>query len=110
MSEPVDSKTGQPIGSTVDARPAQRLGPVTLEGRYGRVEKLEAKHAASLWVAVKGDDRLWTYMAYGPFTDASSFASWVSERAGLTDPYSYVVVAPCLLYTSPSPRDRTRSR
>jgi hypothetical protein len=82
MSEPVDSKTGQPIGATVDARPAQRLGPVTLEGRYGRVEKLEAKHAASLWVAVKGDDRLWTYMAYGPFTDASSFASWVSERAG----------------------------
>jgi len=94
MSEPVDSKTGQPIGATVDARPAQRLGPVTLEGRYGRVEELAAKHAASLWVAVKGDDRLWTYMAYGPFTDASSFASWVSERAGLTDPYSYVVVAP----------------
>ena len=35
--------TGQPVGLPVDATPARRPGPVTLDGRYGRVERL-AQH------------------------------------------------------------------
>ena len=85
--------TGQPIGPPVDARPAPRPGPVTLEGRYGRVERLAPHHAVALWQAVKGDDQTWTYMStYGPFADAAAFAEWVASRVRLDDPYSYALV------------------
>ena len=49
MSEHVHPQTAQPIGAPVDDTPAPRPGPVTLEGRYGRVEKLTRQHASSLW-------------------------------------------------------------
>lgn len=82
MSEDIHPQTGQPVGTPVDDRPAERPGPVTLAGRYGRVEKLEAKHAGSLWAAVKGHDAIWTYMSqYGPFADAAEFPAWVAQRA-----------------------------
>jgi RimJ/RimL family protein N-acetyltransferase len=85
-----------PIGPEVDARAADRPGPVTLAGRYGRVERLDrARHAASLWEALKGHDEAWTYMSgYGPFPDAAAFADWVESRVRLDDPYSYAVVDP----------------
>jgi len=84
---------GQPIGPPVDARPAPRPGPVTLEGRYGRVERLAPHHAAALWQAVKSDDQTWTYMStYGPFADAAAFSEWVAGRVKLDDPYSYALV------------------
>ena len=93
MSEYVHPKTGQPIGAPVDDKPARLPGPVTLVGRYGRVEKLEAEHAASLWSEVQGDDKIWTYMSqYGPFAGADEFSGWVSQRTAIADPYSYAIV------------------
>ena len=90
-SEP-HPQTGRPVGLPVETAPAQRPGPVTLQGRFGRIEKLDASHAASLWRAVKDDTRLWTYLNYGPFSDAAAFAAWVGERVALGDPYSYAVL------------------
>jgi RimJ/RimL family protein N-acetyltransferase len=84
--------TDPPLGAAVDATPAQRPGPVTLEGRYGRVEKLNAHHAADLWRAVAGHDQLWTYMSYGPFVEAAAFEAWLIGRVALDDPYSYAIV------------------
>jgi RimJ/RimL family protein N-acetyltransferase len=82
-----------PLGAPVDSTPADRPGPVTLKGRYGRVEKLDAGHATSLWDAVRGHDAIWTYMSqYGPFAGAEEFASWVRQRTTLADPYSYAIV------------------
>jgi len=64
-----------------------------LNGRFGRLEKLNAaRHAAELWQAVEGHDRIWTYMAYGPFADPEAFALWLQARAGITDPFSYAIV------------------
>jgi RimJ/RimL family protein N-acetyltransferase len=86
-------KTGQPIGAPVGTTPAKLPGPVTLQGRYGRVEKLDAAHASSLWDAVKGHDALWTYMPnYGPFADAAAFSAWATARALADDPYCYAIV------------------
>jgi len=83
------------LGAPVDATPAQRPGPVTLEGRYGRVERLASAHAASLWEAVRGHDAIWTHMSqYGPFADARAFADWIETRIAFDDPYSYAVVDP----------------
>jgi RimJ/RimL family protein N-acetyltransferase len=91
-SEP-EPNTGQPVGLPVDATPADWPGPVTLEGRYGRVEKIAAKHAADLWTACSGHDHIWTYMSrYGPFPDAATFAQWVASRVPLKDPYSYAII------------------
>ncbi|HZP19420.1 MAG TPA: GNAT family protein [Bauldia sp.] len=81
-----------PLGPIIDTTPAERPGPVTLEGRFCRIEKLDpARHGDGLWHSFNGHDRLWTYMAYGPFADGSTFANWLDERAVMLDPYSYVV-------------------
>lgn len=87
---------GLPVGVEVDATPAQRPGPVTLEGRYGRVERLDPhKHGAALWDAVRGHDDIWTYMSsYGPFVSEHDFLAWLASRIPLDDPYSYAVVEP----------------
>lgn len=93
-SEPHPS-TGQPVGLPVDQTPAQPPGPVTLAGRYGRVEKLDMRHAADLWQAYAGHDHIWTYMStYGPFADTAAFSKWLASRVALEDPYSYAIVEP----------------
>lgn len=94
MSAEPHPATGQPVGAPVDSTPAQRPGPVTLQGRYGRVERLTQHHDAALWEAVKGHDALWTYMSYGPFADFAAFSAWLSSRLPLEDPYAYAVVEP----------------
>jgi len=88
-------QTGQPVGAPVDGPAGQRPGPITLIGRFGRVEKLTHAHAPSLWQAVKDNDRLWTYMpSYSASPDAVTFSDWVAARATLDDPYSYAIVEP----------------
>ena len=83
----------QPLGPTVDTRPAHRPRDVRLQGRFGAVEKLAARHSAGLWDAVRGHDQIWTYMsAYGPFAGWSPFSDWVATRAQLEDPFSYAVL------------------
>jgi RimJ/RimL family protein N-acetyltransferase len=85
--------TDRPIGPAVDAAPAKRPEGVVLEGRFGRVEKLDpARDRAALWEAVRGHDALWTYMSYGPFAGESAFATWLDGRATLEDPFSYAII------------------
>lgn len=89
------SPAGQPVGPPVDSRPADLPQAVTLCGRYGAVERLNpSKHGASLWQAVSGHDRLWTYMAHGPFADEAAFRDWLASRQVLADPCFYAVVEP----------------
>jgi RimJ/RimL family protein N-acetyltransferase len=92
-SEPLPT-TGQPVGPKIDDRPSPRPGPVTLQGRYGRVERLDpAQHGAALWHNLRDHDDVWTYMSgYGPFTDQAAFMTWLESRVPLDDPYSYGIV------------------
>jgi RimJ/RimL family protein N-acetyltransferase len=83
----------QPVGPTVDVAPAQRPGAVVLEGRFGRVEKLDpARHATDLWRVLSADDRLWTYMFYGPFLDVGSFSNFLGKIAVLEEQVYYAIV------------------
>ena len=83
------------LGPPVDATPAERPGPVTLAGRFGSVVRLNAaQHGADLWDLVRGHDRLWDYMSYGPFDGVQSFAAWLAEREKLEDPYYYAILEP----------------
>jgi RimJ/RimL family protein N-acetyltransferase len=89
------SDTGQPVGVPVNSQPAERPNAVTLAGRFGVVERLEpSNHGESLWDAVRGHDKLWTYMAYGPFVDKSAFSDWLESRVASADPYYYAIVEP----------------
>lgn len=91
-SEPLP-ETGQPIGLPVDTAPAKRPEPVVLQGRYGRVEKLEANHAADLWKVFAGHPGVWTYISTdGPFTTEVEFAEFIAKRAAAADPYAFVIV------------------
>ena len=83
---------GELVGLPVDVTPAQRPSPVTLEGRYGHVERLAHHHDAALWNAVKGHDHIWTYMSYGPLADFAAFSKWLASRVKLDDPYSYAII------------------
>jgi RimJ/RimL family protein N-acetyltransferase len=85
--------TGQPIGALVDTTPAKRPGPVTLKGRFGRIEKLSAEHAKDLWTIFAGHDDIWTYISTdGPFTNAMEFAAFIVKRAAARDPYAYAII------------------
>ena len=91
-SEP-DPRTGQPVGQPVDITPAKWPEPVTLQGRFGRLEKLAAHHAAALWPRVKGHDDIWTYMSrYGPFSGLAEFSEWMAGFTNGKDPYPYAIL------------------
>jgi RimJ/RimL family protein N-acetyltransferase len=93
MSSEPHPATGQPIGTLVDTTPAKRPGPVTLQGRYGRLEKLRPDHAEKLWPAFAGHDALWTYISTaGPFADLEAFAPFIAMRAAAQDPYAYAII------------------
>ena len=84
---------GLPLGVPVDVAPAHEPKAVALQGRYGRVEKLDAlRHSADLWAALAGHDQVWTYLSYGPFAEAEAFGSWLAARATTADPFCYVVI------------------
>ena len=87
-------QTGQPVGLPVaDPTPAPRPGPVTLKGRYGRLEKLKPAHTADLWAAFAGYDQVWTYIAAdGPFATAAEFSPCIERRAAADDPYAYAII------------------
>jgi RimJ/RimL family protein N-acetyltransferase len=87
-------QTGQPVGLPVDrTTPAPPPGPVTLKGRYGRLEKLTPAHAAELWRVFAGHDQVWTYIgADGPFASAEEFAACIAGRAAAPDPYAYAII------------------
>jgi RimJ/RimL family protein N-acetyltransferase len=89
----LDPATERPVGPPVDASPARAPEAVVLKGRFGRVEKLDpSRHHADLWAALTGHDQIWTYLAYGPLADAEAFGLWLETRAGIADPFSYVVI------------------
>jgi RimJ/RimL family protein N-acetyltransferase len=92
-SEP-DPRTGQPVGPKVpDPSPAPRPGPVTLQGRFGRLEKLQASHAPALWKHFEGHPELWTYIgAYGPFDTEKDFTAHIEKFSASPDPYVYAII------------------
>jgi RimJ/RimL family protein N-acetyltransferase len=93
MSLPVDALAEQPIGSPVDTVVAGQVGPMTIEGRFCRIEALDPiAHDEGLWQSFQGDNRLWTYLPFGPFADEQGFSEWLDGQAALADPFSYVVI------------------
>lgn len=75
-----------------DFQPPPHPGGAALNGRYVRLEPLEADaHAADLHRAFSGDDGLWDYMPYGPFTGAAAYHRWAKDREEGRDPVFFAL-------------------
>ena len=63
-----------------------------LVGRYAQLAPLSAEtHAALLYRAYVGQDHVWDYMPYGPFSSAAQYHRWVRDQAGQPDPFFYAI-------------------
>ncbi|MCO5399382.1 GNAT family N-acetyltransferase [Ralstonia soli] len=86
----------QPIGAPLAGWTARPFPPHTpLSGRFCRLEPLDAaRHADALFEAFSQapDDRLWTYMVEGPFTDAAAHRAYIERVAAKRDPLQYAVI------------------
>ena len=92
-SEP-EPRTGQPVGPLVDTTPADRPGPVMLEGRYRPCREAQHRRMAPICGhAYSGHDHIWTYLStYGPFERCRRVSEWLASRVPLDDPYNYAIV------------------
>lgn len=93
---PRQNAFGQPVGDPVpDWEPARLPGAQRLAGHHGVLEPLDAaRHAAELYAAYEAapDERDWTYMSAGPFSDEESYRGWADEAAKSRDPRHYAVI------------------
>ena len=82
-----------PVGPAVDPAPAQFPGAVTLKGRYGSVERLDAgKHGPSLIEAMRGHDAIWAYIPAGPFADDAALSAYIAACEQNQERVFYAVV------------------
>ena len=92
----IDRMEDEALGPRLVWTPARPPAPVTLSGRYARIEPVDAaRHARDLFDAshgANGDPAIWTYLGYGPFADEAAFASWLAERSRSSDPLFFTLL------------------
>ncbi len=82
-----------PVGPPVDATPAPMPGAVTLKGRFGTLERLNAaRHGTDLWEALRGHDDVWAYLPAGPFADQAAFSAAIAAYEHSTERIFYAVL------------------
>jgi RimJ/RimL family protein N-acetyltransferase len=91
----MNPQAARPLGDTVDSAPALFPGGVTLTGRFGTLERIDAvRHGADLWDAVRDHADIWYYMPAGPFADAASFQDYVKQCESNRERIFYTVLQP----------------
>lgn len=90
------NQLGQPIGFALpDWRAPDQPSRQPMEGRYCRLEVLDAeRHADDLHAANTRDrdNRIWTYLAYGPFADPDAYRKWAAEASRGSDPLFHAII------------------
>jgi RimJ/RimL family protein N-acetyltransferase len=90
------NQLGQPIGFALPGwTPPPRPPREPMLGRYCRVEPLEIeRHAAQLHAAncTDAEQRIWTYLGYGPFDSLDSYVDWMRRACGGDDPLFHAIV------------------
>ena len=82
-----------PAGTAVDPKPAPMPGDVTLKGRTGTVERLNAsKHGDALWTAMGGQDHIWTFIPAGTSFEEAGFRSYIAACEKNRERIFYAVV------------------
>ena len=87
---------GQPIGFPLDDwRAPQPPSREPMIGRSCRLEMLDAeRHADELYAAnrLDSENRIWTYLPYGPFDTSSAYREWFEGAAEGDDPLFHAVI------------------
>ncbi|MDB5808967.1 MAG: family N-acetyltransferase [Betaproteobacteria bacterium] len=89
------NELGQPVGIPVSNwQPPKPPSRTPLEGRFCRLEPLDARHAEALHAAnsLNADGSMWTYMAYGPFATFEIYRAWAESAACGSDPLFFAIV------------------
>ena len=83
----------RPVGPDVPGwTPPPRPADAVLEGRYARLEPLDAEmHGEALFASYAGHDWIWDYLPYGPFDTAAPYVDWVRSVQGKPDPFFYAI-------------------
>jgi RimJ/RimL family protein N-acetyltransferase len=81
------------LGAVVkDWSGATRPDRATLSGHWVQLEPMDADlHAADLFETFAGDDGLWDFMPYGPFSSTALYYRWAKDSASGDDPLFYVI-------------------
>lgn len=86
---------GQAIGEPVtEWNPPARPDSTVLQGRYARLEPLDCdRHSEQLFSANCADteNRIWTYLPYGPFADLADYQTWIKQVSAQPDPWFYAI-------------------
>ncbi len=87
---------GQPIGAPLTVtlpRPRPTITPMI--GRTVTLAPTDpAAHAQGLFdaFAADSDNRIWTYLPYGPFADLAAFRAWMEATCGGNDPLFHTIL------------------
>jgi RimJ/RimL family protein N-acetyltransferase len=87
---------GQPIGAALPGwQVARHPGHTPMDGRYCRLEPLDAaRHSPDLFAAFSADrsGAMWTYMPDGPFAGLRDLQAWAESAQGVDDqPYFAII-------------------
>lgn len=85
--------SGAPLGAPVhDWAAPPKPDWIRKEGRFVELQRLDADaHAALLYRAYAGQDAVWDYMPYGPFSSAAQYHRWVRSVETQTDPMFFAI-------------------
>lgn len=84
-----------PIGDPVSTSPASRPRRLRQNGQYVSLSPLNlARHSNALWDCThfKEKERLWCYLAEGPFTNRAAFDAYLLRKASSEDPFFYAIL------------------
>lgn len=93
---PCNNHLGQPIGLPVGDWPPCKFPPGDeIVGRFCKLERLDAGlHGPELFMAFSEDkeNRIWTYLPYGPFRSADELSAWIDRQNMRLDPMFFVII------------------
>jgi RimJ/RimL family protein N-acetyltransferase len=102
VTERPNSGVALPLGEPLDWSGAQPVRPVELRGSHVVLRPVEpAGDAASLYRAShppEGDERIWTYLPYGPYASVEALEGQLLGAAASEDPLFFAI--------APLPRER----
>ena len=91
-----ESSPSLPVGrSLADWKPCLAPPTVPMMGRYSSVFALDpSRHGPDLFQAFREDreNRIWTYLPYGPFAAFGEFENWMEVDCCGTDPMFHAIV------------------
>ena len=97
MTEEEGKAEGLPVGEAVSTSPASRPRRLCRSGQYVNLAPLSlARHGNSLWEHThsNGKERLWCYLAEGPFPDRASFDAYLLRKTSQEDPLFFAILNP----------------